>query len=156
MNSNGLKRIVGGSFDSFVHYLNYTVPKISSCLYDGAWKKIAQISFYFPRKPTVLYVISTTYRTVGVKLVVTARYGARFVVLKHPFGSDYWRGWTLGRELNISARHVILYNAALFSLSPRNSRFLSSSLRVDAPALHYTNLLLSCTVNMMTHCWAYS
>ncbi len=25
-----------------------------------------------------------TYRTIGVKLVVMARYGARFVVLKHP------------------------------------------------------------------------
>ncbi len=32
----------------------------------------------------LLYVIGMTYTTVGVNLVGMARYGARFVVLKHP------------------------------------------------------------------------
>ncbi len=37
-----------------------------------------------PTKTYLLYVIEMTYTTIGVKLVVMARYGARFVVLKHP------------------------------------------------------------------------
>ncbi len=40
-----------------------------------------------------------TYTTVGVKLVGMARYGARFVVLKHPFLSDWLS------KLNIEMRN---------------------------------------------------
>ncbi len=60
-----------------------------------------------------------------------ARHGARFAVLKHPFLSDWLKRLNVGKGTKISPRHVILYNA-LFSLSPRNPRIISYSLRVDA------------------------
>ncbi len=85
--------------------------------------------YIFFSKTNLLYVIEMTYRTVGVKLVVMASYGARFVVLTPPFLSDWLKRLYVGKGTKISPRHVILYNA-LFSLSPRNPRIISYSLRV--------------------------
>ncbi len=45
-------------------------------------EKITQFFFDFSRKP--IYVAEVTYTTIGVKLLVLALYGARFVVLIPP------------------------------------------------------------------------
>ncbi len=45
-------------------------------------EKVIQMHFF--SENDLLYVIEMTYRTVCVKLVGMARYGARFVVLKPP------------------------------------------------------------------------
>ncbi len=59
-------------------------------------------------KTNLLYVLEMTYRTIGVKLVVMARYGARFVVLTPPFLNDWLKRLNVGEGTKISPSHVIL------------------------------------------------
>ncbi len=105
------------------------------------------MQFFFSSENDLLYVIEVTYRTVGVKLVGMACYGARFVVLKHPpplFLSDWLSRLNFGRGTKIFPRRVILYNT-LYSLSPRNPRIISYSLRVDArSSQHNVTVKLYC------------
>ncbi len=92
-----------------------------------------------------------TYTAIGVKLVVMARYGARFIVLQPPFSSDWLRRLNFGSGTKISPRHVILYKPALFSLSPRNSRIISYSLRADARSpQHKVTVKLHCEHGTVT------
>ncbi len=66
-------------------------------------------------------------KTVGVNLVGMARYGARFVVLKHPLliFSVIWLSSRLnvGSGAKISLRHVILYNTFSENIDGRKNEW---------------------------------
>ncbi len=74
----------------------------------------------------------------------------------------FWRVWlerfNVGKGTKIPPRHVTCYtmqhSSHFHHEIPKFYQLFIEGRRTRA--LHNTNLLLSCNVNMMTHCWVYS